>query len=114
MSRRHVHYTPPADGQSSLFAPSATALGMQALQRTATRHAAEIQRLVPLAQRLAEAGPITTETLRRAAGLWESRGRELSYLGAVMKAAGLVPTGAYRRSELPASHGNLIVEWRKP
>jgi hypothetical protein len=114
VSRRHVHYTPPADGQATLFALSATALGMQALQRTASRHEAEIQRLIPLAQRLAESGPITTETLRRAAGLLESRGRELSWLGAVMKAAGLKPTGAYRRSELPASHGNLLACWRKP
>jgi len=111
---RHVHFVPPVDtGQSSLFESGVT-LGRRARDQTAARHEAEIQRLVPLAQQLAESGPITTETLRRAAGLLESKGRELSWLGAVMKAAGLVPTGVYRRSELPASHGNLVVEWRKP
>lgn len=41
--------------------------------------------------------------------------RELSYLGAVPKAAGLerVP-GLFWRSEIPDSHGNLQAVWRIP
>jgi hypothetical protein len=40
--------------------------------------------------------------------------RELSYLGSVMKAAGLVPTDDYRRSDVPGSNGNLHKVWLAP
>ena len=90
-------------------------LGMDALWRTAGTHREELERLIPVAQRLArERGRVTTEDVRRVAGLIESRGRALSFLGALMKLAGLRPTGTYRRSELPASHGNFLSEWEMP
>lgn len=91
---------------------SAIQLGFDALERATEGHAPELARLIPIAQRLAaERGVITVEDVRRAAGLLESDGRRLSYLGALMKAAGLKRTGTYRRSELPVSHGNLAAEW---
>lgn len=41
--------------------------------------------------------------------------RDLSYLGAVPKAAGLEPVpGQFRRSDIPDSHGNLQRLWRVP
>lgn len=75
----------------------------------------DIQRLVPLAQELAEkAGPagITVSNLRFAAVrknllTGAETGRRLSFLGAVMKRAGLVNTGQFRRSDVMAAHGNL-------
>jgi hypothetical protein len=63
---------------------------------------------------LALRGPVTIDDVRREAGLLEGRGRSLSFLGAVCKAAGLVPRGRYVRSELAISHGNLRQTWRLP
>ena len=79
----------------------------------------DIERLVPIAQELARiAGPhgITIANVRHAAearGLLTGaeRGRRLSFLGAVMKAAGLVATEDYRRSDIPRSNGNLHRIW---
>lgn len=90
-------------------------LGFDALDQTAARHAGEIARLVPLAKKLAWAAGsegCTVADLRHAATLaglltGRERGRELSFLGAVMKAAGLTATQEWRRSSIPASHGNL-------
>jgi hypothetical protein len=42
------------------------------------------------------------------------KGRELSFGGAVMRAAGLVRTGGYRRSHVEQSHGNLHAEYALP
>lgn len=88
-------------------------LGFAALLRTARAHAAALERLVPLVRELAARHPegITVADVREAAQL-QGQGRALSYLGAVMQAAGLVPTGRYRRSSIPASHGNLHQVWR--
>ena len=91
---------------------------------TATRHALDIRMLVPLAtelaQRLGETG-ITIADLRAEAerrGLFRpglnTRDRSLSYLGAVMKAAGLVATDRTRRSFLPQSHGNRHTVYLAP
>ena len=83
-------------------------LGMESLLKAAGSHEREIARLVPIAQSIAqERGTVTISEVREAAGLLEGRGRALSYLGAVMKAAGLVPTNEWRRSEIPGTHGNL-------
>jgi len=96
--------------------------GQAALARTAgkAKNAAAIAALVPIAQRLADssAAGITVTNLRRAgikAGILTGfeKGKALSYLGAVMKAAGLRPAG-HRRSDLNASHGNLQVVWVRP
>jgi len=88
-------------------------LGLDMLNRTARKHSADIARLVPLARELAaKAGQdgVCVSDLRVTATqrglLGASHGRSLSYLGAVLKAAGLVPTDRYRRSDVPASHGN--------
>lgn len=89
--------------------------GLAALHETAAKHADGIQRLAPLARELADAaGPdgITVSDLRVAAVArrlltGQERGRELSWLGAVMTRAGLVRTDDYRRSDVERSHGNL-------
>lgn len=81
--------------------------------------AEQIQALVPLMKELAvkagDAG-VTVHDLRIVAvqrGLLPaaSRGRELSFLSAVPKAAGLTPTAQLRRSPIPASHANLGRIW---
>jgi hypothetical protein len=41
----------------------------------------------------------------------QEKGRRLSWLGPAMRAAGLKPTGHYRRSDIPRSHGNLHMIW---
>ena len=90
-------------------------LGFTALDQAARKHALDIARLVPLARELAaRAGPdgLCVSDLRIVAtqrGLLHvrARGRELSYLGAVLKAAGLKATDRYRRSDVPQSNGNL-------
>lgn len=74
-----------------------------------------IARLVPIAQELARAAAgngITVANVRIAAvnqGILtgQETGRRLSFLGVVMKKAGLVPTPEYRRSHIDKSHGNL-------
>jgi hypothetical protein len=91
---------------------------------TSTRHALDIRMLVPLATELAQrvgAVGITVADLRAEAerrGLFRpglnTRDRSLSYLGAVMKAAGLTPTDRTRRSFLPQSNGNRHVVWLAP
>ena len=88
-------------------------LGLNMRDQTARKHAADITRLVPLARELAVragADGVTVSDLRITATqrglLGASSGRRLSFLGAVMRAAGLVPTDRYRRSDVPASHGN--------
>lgn len=79
----------------------------------------QIERLAPIAAELANrAGPhgITVADVRHAAvqrGLLtgEERGRELSYLHAVPKAAGLIATGGTRRSFIARSHANRHTVW---
>ena len=88
--------------------------------KAARAHAAEIVRLVPVVLELVERQGtygVTVSDLRYTAarrGLIPNvgLGRELSYLGAVMRAAGLRPTGERRRSLIPESHGNLNTVWR--
>lgn len=80
----------------------------------AAEHEAEIQLLIPIAQRLArEAGAegVTVADVREVAlKQWIipplGEGRSLSYLGALMKRAGLVATDRVRRSHIEGSHGN--------
>ena len=94
--------------------------GLAALARTAGRakNAAMIEQLVPIAQRLAAAAApegITCTELREEAVLlglltgYET-GPTLSYLGAVMKRAGL-HRGEVRRSRLTVTHGKIQVVW---
>jgi hypothetical protein len=93
---------------------TAQQLSLLGLAQAVQRHPTEMARCVAIARRLALRGPITIDDVRREAGLLEGRGRSLSYLGAVMRCAGLVPTGQYVRSELPVTHGNLRQVWRLP
>lgn len=75
----------------------------------------DIERLIPLARQLAAAAGtngITVANLRIAAVnasilTGQESGKRLSYLGVVMKKAGLVPIAEYRRSHIDRSHGNL-------
>lgn len=84
-------------------------------QSGASKHSHRITLLVPVAKELArKAGQsgVTVADLRLAAvqrGLLSGneKGRELSYLGSVMRAAGLVGTDQFRRSVIERSHGNL-------
>lgn len=93
--------------------------GMQALDKTASKHDADIVRLVPLAEVIAlKAGRsgVTTSDLRifavqRGLLTGEEKGKSLSWLGAVMKRARLVNTGATRRSPIGRTHGIRQVVW---
>ena len=84
--------------------------------------ARDLDRLVPLARELAEkAGEygVTVADLRiyavnRGYLTGQESGRQLSYLGSVMRHAGLVATDRWRRSQIPKSHGNAQVVWRSP
>lgn len=86
---------------------------------TPAQRAADVARLVPLARELAKktgTKGITVSNLRLAAvarGLLtgEETGRRLSFLGSVMKKAGLTRTGEWRRSDVQRSHGNLNAIW---
>lgn len=78
-----------------------------------------IARLTPLAKELSErSAVIAVDDLRIVAvqrGILTGgeTGRTLSFLPAVFQAAGLEPTGQYRRSSIPRSHGNLCATWRR-
>jgi hypothetical protein len=84
-----------------------------------SKHWPEIQRLRPLVLELAEkAGEsgITVSDVRlyavhRNLLTGSERGRSLSWMGALMKAAGLVPTDRTRRSEIAKSHANRHTVW---
>lgn len=96
---------------------TAIQLGFDALEQTAKRHEVLIERLAAVANTLALTSPtVTVGDVREAAvrmGILTGRekGRELSYLGAVMRKAGLRPLPTYRRSHLDVTHGNLNREW---
>lgn len=92
-------------------------LGKRGLAKACADSAAKaaIEKLVPLAQELAEkAGPsgITVSDLRIVGAQRnllpnKGAGRSLSFLGKVLSAAGLQATTEYRRSVIPETHGNL-------
>jgi len=98
-------------------------LGFEALAEAEAReaHARLLAQLVPIAQGLARMRPegITVADVRREAARYglvpaSAEGRELSFLGAVMKQAQLVATEEFRRSDVDASHGNLHRVWKRP
>lgn len=95
----------------------AVQLGFEALESTAKSHQVEVDGLAALANLLArQAGSngITVGDLRREARLPTGKGRQWSFLGAVMKRAGLIPTDVWRRSDVEATHGNLNRVWILP
>lgn len=119
----HPDYVTQADLFAAAPDPApAVAEGKAALAKAASKHEADIVRLIPLATALAKAAGeegVTVANLRLAAvqqGLLTGaeQGRELSYLGAVMKRAGLTATDRMRRSHIPATHGIRNVVWIAP
>jgi len=78
------------------------------------------RRLVEIAQGLSRVRPDVTvaevrfEAVRQCILKGKARGRELAFLGAVMKRAGLVSTEEFRRSDVDVSHGNLHRVWKRP
>jgi hypothetical protein len=88
--------------------------------RTTIAAATVIAALVPVAQTLATECPydgITVADVREAGeklGILTGRetGRQLSFLGNVMKRAKLKPTQNFRRSPIAKSHGNLHRVWQ--
>ena len=99
--------SPPVQGELPLRT------GLRKRDQAAAKHEAELARLVPIIRKLAQRGPVTLEDLRRDQGGLESKGRELSWLGALPGRAGLVRVG-YVRSTLPGSGGNLLGKWVLP
>jgi hypothetical protein len=90
-------------------------------EKGATKHHLEIKVLAPIAAELARIhGSVTVEDLRLEAERRKllparnSRDRTLSYLGAVMKRAGLVASGQTRRSAIAHSHRNRHTVWIQP
>jgi hypothetical protein len=122
----HSRVKPIVDDLGPLFAQpaqveaarAATATGRRKAEAALWARGAVAHQLVTLARHLAQTrGEITVADLRSEAmaeGLLprESTGRELSWLGAVMPAAGLVNTGRYVRSHIEGAHGNLNAIWQ--
>lgn len=88
----------------------------------AAKHSHRIELLIPLVRSLAKkAGDsgVTISDVRLTAvqrGLLaaEAKGRELSFLGALCRMAGLVVTERTRRSTIDQSHGNRHSVWVLP
>lgn len=88
----------------------------------ARKHSGQIELLKPIAQELARKARhhgVTVADVRLIAiqrGLLSGgeTGRELSYLGAVMRAAKLSATDRTRRSHIDKSHGNRHTVWVDP
>ena len=101
----------PSPDQINLWATSA-----------APKHSGAIEMLKPIAIELARKAKhagVTVADVRLVAvqrGLLSGAegGRELSYLGAVMRAAKLSPTDRTRRSHIDRSHGNRHTVWVDP
>lgn len=96
-------------------------LGLDGLYRATERKTEIIGRLVEIAQGLARMRPdgltideVRREGVRQCLLPAKAKGRELAFLGAVMKRAGLVAGPDFRRSDIDASHGNLMRVWLRP
>lgn len=94
----------------------------QFAEQAASEHEDEIQKLIPIAQRLAAAagdeGTTVADVRSEAVKLGIlpplGEGRSLSYLGALMRRAGLRATNKTRRSHVEGSHQNRHVCWTLP
>jgi hypothetical protein len=90
--------------------------------QSASKHSHRIALLIPIVRTLAlKAGDsgVTISDVRLTAvqrGLLaaEAKGRELSFLGALCRMAGLIATERTRRSTIDASHGNRHSVWVLP
>lgn len=96
-------------------------LGFEALEQAASReeHARLIAKLVEIAQGLSRMRPhgvtvadVRHEAVRQCLLPRQAKGRQLAFLGAVMREAGLVATEEFRRSDVEKSHGNLHRVWK--
>ena len=93
-----------------------------ARDRASAPHQRDIERLIPVAQELArKAGrsglimaSLRMVAVQRGYLTGAEQGRALSWLGAVMKAAGLRATGLFRRSHIARSRGIPQVVWVDP
>ncbi len=87
-----------------------------------TEHDTELALLIPIAQRLArEAGTegVTIADVREEAARRNilpplGKGRSLSYLGSLLRRAGLTATDRTRRSTIDGAHGNRNTIWVAP
>lgn len=116
----------PTDATEDLYptrtADAAVAAGHAARDAAAADHTADIARMVPLAQELALAattrGIIMADVrltgVQRGLLPADATGRALSWLGAVMQAAGLRATATFRRSHIVKSHGIPQRVWVHP
>ena len=104
--------------------PTATQVDRTAVwsEKAATAHSGEVQVLAELARDLAwRAGKagitidnvLTTATQRGLMPLL-GKGRQHSFLGAVCRKAGLLPTGIRVRSQIVGKNGNWRQTWRHP
>ena len=98
---------------------TATRRGLRALQKTKPRNQDKIDALVPVARRLAdiwsEEGITVTDIRRHGIRLGILKADDpMDFLPHVPKAAGLVNSGRYKRSNLNVTHGNLQVVWLRP
>jgi hypothetical protein len=92
-----------ARAEASLFSRGATGSQMVRLARQLAIECQEIT-VADLRVEAVKAGLLTGH----------ETGRELSWLGSVMQAAGLVNTGRYVRSHVVGSHGNPHIVWAAP
>lgn len=86
------------------------------LNDSAKKHARDIGRLIPLAQNMAlrakEHGVTVGELRKQATGIYlTGHEKDLDWLGAVMKAAGLIATPRMRRSKIGKSKSNPHRVW---
>ena len=105
--------------------PSREQLGLWS-ESASSEHEHELQLLIPIAQKLAAAAgregvtvaDVREEAARRGLIPPLGEGRSLSYLGALMKRAGLIATDRTRRSHIEGSNGNrqtvhILPEYRE-
>ena len=89
----------------------------QAQQRAIAGHAADLERLVPIAKFLAKragasgitVGDVRLQAQREGLIAQHPEGRQLSYLTGLPRRAGLIPTGKRRMSPLPHSRNDHMI-----
>lgn len=90
--------------------------------QSASKHSHRIALLIPIVRELAakagDAGctvsDIRLTAVQRGLLAESAKGRELSFLGALCRMAGLIPTERTRRSTIDQSHANRHTVWILP
>jgi hypothetical protein len=98
---------------------NAVALGVAGMEQAAEHNTDLLEALKPLARELARRGDVTIsdvriEAQRRGILSGKETRAQLSALGALMQAAGLVLTGEYRKSPLDSTHARPQRVWALP